>query len=359
MGGARPLDLSVDEIHHILRTGYGLTPEQVVVISGELATVCRVVAHGRNYAIKAMPVQDDEARHMRWQTDVMQRLASRGLPIPAVTADVGGRALHEYARGGVVVLVQLTDWLSDPPLSDVAVDRPLLRAVGEMAAQVSIELGGLEPPSTTSHPWELVRTRESASAALEEVADASVARLVREALNVFDRRLAPLLPDLPWCVVHHDLHDSNLLVGVSASGQRGITGILDFGDLVRGPRVAELAVAAAYAARHTQDPRGALIDVAVGWSSRLDLTRDESRSLLPAAIARLAVNVAIWASRMSGPRADYARARVNGSSGALACLLEVEPSSFQSDLVDAVADAREVSPARSAPLWQRRPTSFD
>ena len=347
---ACPLDLPVDEVRRILRTGYGLEAERVDVVSGELATVCRAVAHGRTYALKAMPVRGADVHHVRWQTDVMRRLANRGLPVPALTADVKGSDLHEHVRGETLVLVQLTDWFSDPPLHDVEVDRPLLRSVGETAAQVSIALEGLEPPVPSTHPWELVRTRESLIAALDEVRDVSVARLVRDALEVFDRRLAPLLPHLPWCVVHHDLHDSNLLVGSSPTGPRGITGILDFGDMVRAPRVAELAVAAAYAARNTEDPRGALIDVAAGWSSRLDLTPDESRALLPAAIARLAVNTAIWASRMSGPRAEYARARAVGSTGALAALLEVEPPPFHRDLAEAVADAhREAGPRGAAP----------
>lgn len=352
MSGPSPLDVPVDEIRHILRTGYGLDAEDVKVLSGELATVCRVVAHGRWYALKAMPVQGAEVHHVRWQTDVMQRLSKHGLPVPAVMPDLAGRALYEHVRGDVLVLMQLTEWLSDPPLGEVRVDRPLLKSVGETAAQVSMGLQGLEPPVPASHSWELVRTRESVGAVLDEVGDVRVAQLVREALDVFDRRLAPLLSHLPWCVVHHDLHDSNLLVGASPGGRRCITGILDFGDMVRAPRVAELSVAAAYAARNTTDPRGALIDVAAGWSSKLDLTRDEARALLPAAIARLAVNSAIWASRMSGPRASYARARVGGSTGALASLLEVEPRSFERDLAAGVADSHSGVSWKAAP---RRP----
>lgn len=339
MRGPQPLDVPVEEVRQILRTGYGLEADHVEVLSGELATVCQVVSDGRSYALKAMPVSGAEADHVRWQTDVMQRLARRGLPVPTVTPDRAGRALYEHLRADELVLVQLAEWLSDPPLGEVPVDRPLLVSVGETAAQVSLGLHGLEPPVPASHAWELVRTRESVGAVLADVGDVGVAQLVREAVDVFDRRLAPLLPALPWCVVHHDLHDSNLLVGTSPSGVRAITGILDFGDMVRAPRVAELSVAAAYAARNATDPRGALIDVAAGWASKLDLTQDEVRALLPAAIARLAVNSAVWAARMSGPRADYARARVGGSTGALASLLEVEPRSFERDLGGGIAES--------------------
>lgn len=340
MSGLDPLDVPVDEVRRILHTGYMIDADRVDVVSGEVATVCRVLAQGRSYALKVMPVQGAEVQHFRWQTDVMQRLSELGLPIPALTPDLTGRALYEQVRGDVLVLVQLTDWLSDPPLGKVEVDRQLLRAVGEAAAQVSIGLQDLEPPAAISHPWELVRTRDSVGAVLGEIGEVGVVGLVREALDVFDRQLAPVLPSLPWCVVHHDLHDANLLVGTSPGGRRHITGILDFGDMVRAPRVAEISVAAAYAARNSRDPRGALIDVAAGWASKLDLTPDEARALLPAAIARLAVNTAIWASRMSGPRAGYARTRASGSIDALTSLLEVEPRSFERELAAGVADAK-------------------
>lgn len=329
MSDVRPLDIPVDELRDVLRWGYGLSPDRMDVVSGEVATVCRAVVGGRTYAVKACPVEGDDVHLARWQTDAMQRLAPLGLPVPAVKPDLAGRALHEHSRGPVQVLVHVTDWLSDPPLVEVPMGRQLLRSVGETAARVAAGLDGLEPPAATSHPWELVRTGETLRSVIGDVRDVAVGELVRSALDVFDRELAPLLSALPWGVVHHDLHDANLLVGTGPDGRMQITGILDFGDMVRAPRVTELAVAAAYAARNCTDPADALHEVAAGWSSELVLTADEARVLLPASIARLAVNVAVWTSRMSGPRAAYARARVGGSAVALASLLEVEPRSFE------------------------------
>lgn len=332
MTGVDVLDLSVSRVREILERGYGLAVDDVAVVSGEVATVCRVTTHEGTYAFKAMPVSGDGAEALDWQTRVMTELRGLGLPVAPVVPDADGRLLHAYDVGGRHVLVQVSGWLSDPPLSDVLVDAPLLRAVGDMAARVSLALDGREPPVVTGHPWELVRTARTIRSVVGLIHDEDVTALVERAVRIFDELVAPALPDLPWTVVHHDLHDSNLLVGRDAGGRRAVTGILDFGDLVRGPRLAELAVAAAYAARNTDDPRAALLHVAAGWSAVRPLTDAESACLLPAAVSRLATNVAVWASRTRGPRASYATARMTGTHEALETLMTIGPAGFAEDL---------------------------
>jgi hydroxylysine kinase len=328
------LDMPIDEVEVVLRRAYGMDPTHIDVLSGELATVCKVDDAGRTLAFKATPADDGDDATLRWQTTAMQRLSLAGLPVPAVETDVDGHLLHEHVSCGRRALIQVTEWLEDPPLSDVAIDESLLRAVGEVAARVSRGLEGLEAPGPAGHRWELVRSGDSIRAALDDACHPDFAAQAQAGLRVFEEQLAPVLPRLPWTVVHHDLHDANLLIGTAADGDRCITGILDFGDMVLAPRVAELSVAAAYAARNTRHAKAALIEVAEGWANVIPLTPEEASALLPATISRLAVNLAVWASRMSGPRAHYAERRVSGSSQALETLLAVDPASFETRLLD-------------------------
>jgi hypothetical protein len=62
------------------------------------------------------------------------------------------------------------------------------------------------------------------------------------------------------------------------------------------------------------------------------LTPEERIGLLPAVISRLATNVTVWASRMSGPRAQYARDRMAGADETLEALLHTDPARFLADL---------------------------
>ena len=340
MTDAEVLDIAEGDVRGILRRGYGLSAPDIEVVSGEIATVCRVQVGPRVLALKAMPADDPASEALaRWQTEAMVKLWRSGLPVPETIRDGEGRELHPHHADGRLVLAHLTTWLPDPALSDVQVDTSLLGDVGRTAARVHLALRDLRrPPAPTEHPWELTRTAETLRTVVGQVADPLVVRLAGRAREVFEHRVAPHLAELPWSVVHHDLHDSNLLVGADAAGRRRITGILDFGDLVLGPRLAELAVAAGYAARSTADPATALIDVATGWSEVCALTPREQECLLPAVVSRLAVNATVWAARMTGTRAAYARSRVNGTVEALDRLLAADLDDFLRDLGATLVD---------------------
>jgi Ser/Thr protein kinase RdoA (MazF antagonist) len=297
------------------------------------------VASGpRLLAFKAIPAPGDAAALIRWQTNAMIKLGRQGLPVPGVQRDIDGQPLVERLRSGNRILIQVSEWLTDPPLLDVPVDPPLLRAVGEVAARVNLALSDLTVPVPTRHPWELIRTGDTVRGLVDQVREPRLAALARRAVATFDQELAPLLARLPWTVLHHDLHDSNVLVGEGPDGRRVVTGILDFGDMTYGPRLAELAVAATYAARKSPDPESALLDVADGWAAVCPLTSQESLGLLPAVISRLATNVTVWASRMSGPRGEYARSRMAGADETLDVLLGADPAKFLEDLLGRLPD---------------------
>jgi Ser/Thr protein kinase RdoA (MazF antagonist) len=339
---AAVLDLPDGDVRRILLGGYGIAAADIATVSGEIATVCRVRSGPRLLALKVMPADDPAAEALiRWQTEAMVALSRSGLPVPTTIADGAGRFLHPHRADGRLVLAHLTTWLTDPPLSDVPVDTPLLEDVGRTAARVHRGLDDLGPPPASSgHPWELTRTAETIRSVMGRIEDPLAVRLTASALAVFEDRLAPRLPELPRGVVHHDLHDSNLLVRIDRAGRRRVAGILDFGDMVRGPRLAELAVAAGYAARHAADPRTALLDAAAGWSQVCALTSAERACLLPAVVSRLAVNAAVWAARATGTRAAYARSRLGGTTATLERLLATDPDAFEAAL------ARRLGPVR-------------
>lgn len=346
MSDAEVLDLTVDEIRSVLADAYGVIPDEVVVVGGEAATVCRIEAGQHRYAFKALRACGDVAAVLWWQSEAMVRLFGEGLPVPAVHPDTAGRMLHLSLLDGAPAVVQLSDWLDGPPLCAVDVDAEVCRQVGATAAAVSEALRRVPaPPVVVTHPWELTRTSECLRRALPGVADRHVRRLGADVAAEFETVLAPLLAHAPQVIVHHDMHDSNLLVGHDADGTPKVTGVLDFGDMVAGPRVAELAVAGAYVARNTADPARALLEVARGWCSVTSLTHAETAALLPAAIARLAVNACVWASRAHGSRAGYARLRSEATMPALEVLLAVDRAAF----------AHEASQLMRLPLQQRRP----
>ncbi len=326
----QPLDLSAIQVERLLRQGYDVTPQRIELLDAELATICRVLAPGGTLAVKVHRSGPDDAV-LRWRTEVLAGLAQADAPVPAVLAARDGSPVYASTVDGTPVVVVVESWLRGTPLYEAPVDDALLHCIGRTAATLATSLQDAPPPPpTTPHTWEASRGRATILAALPRVADAELRELALDAADVFAQEVEPRLEDLPRAVVHQDLHDGNLLVR-AALGEHLLThprcvGVIDFGDAVHGLRVAELAVAAGYAARTSPDPLHALLAVVRGWGPEPHLEDVEVSALAPLAVTRLAVNATVWAARATGTRSDYARQRSARTLPALRTLLAVDPS---------------------------------
>mgnify|MGYP006275213493 CR=1 FL=1 len=320
-------DLSPAEIREILIFGYGLTAETIDIVSGELATVARVRTQDKDLAVKALPGTESDGAVVEWQVHGMQVLQSHELPVPAITSTRDGDAVHRAHLNGRDIFSVVTDWVNDPALADVEVQEPLLYEIGELAARVNIALTNFAPaPTHISHEWEFARAGETLRQFIPRIPDAHIREIAEHMANRHDTAVVPLLSTLPQSVLHQDLHDSNLLIGTDSHGKQFISGILDFGDMMHGPRIAELVVAAAYASRHYPDPLHAITRVVTGWRNMRDITEQEMDVLWTGIVSRLALNVSIWSARTTGPRGSYAQARLQGTMPTLEKLLEVDQS---------------------------------
>ncbi|KAG0937998.1 hypothetical protein G6F31_015518 [Rhizopus arrhizus] len=128
-------------------------------------------------------------------------------------------------------------------------------------------------------------------------------------LDVFELAVLPALAALPSQIIHNDLSPSNILVDAAGSE---LAGILDFGDMVHAPRIAEIAIAASYQMAAAGNPLDVLSAVVAGYESVSALTPQERRHVLDLVLARLVQRMAIpsWrALRFPGNGAYILRSR--------------------------------------------------
>ncbi len=181
----------------------------------------------------------------------------------------------------------------------VARPRPMsvLEELGALLAQLQAALDDFEHPSLDrDFPWRL----ESAPALVRErlrELDPPLAKVVAETADRAARRLDAVADQLPAGIVHNDANDHNVIVAASPEGLR-LAGLIDFGDLARGWRVADPAIAAAYAMMDLADPLEAACAVAGGYASVASLSDAECRAFLPLAALRLCLSVCIQARQM-------------------------------------------------------------
>lgn len=132
---------------------------------------------------------------------------------------------------------------------------------------------------------------------VDQVQDVRVRAFVAEFLAKFTRYIAPDLLALPSQFIHADFSKSNLLVSPE-DGDR-VSAVLDFGDMVHAPRIADLAIAASYQMSDSNDPMAALDEVTQGFCSVSDLHQGELAHLLDMVVARLVARLVLTGWRAS------------------------------------------------------------
>ncbi len=159
-----------------------------------------------------------------------------------------------------------------------------LYRVGEFLARLNHALAGFSHPAAGHFmPWDstngLLFKRQ-----LRDLLPAEVQTLVAPALQRLEHEVFPQLPRLRSQVIHHDGHGANLLRASEASEQ--VVGIIDFGDMIYGPIICDLAVSLTDFMEAHYDPAAVAAAMCRGFHSVLPLQATETDLLLDLVIAR-------------------------------------------------------------------------
>jgi len=120
--------------------------------------------------------------------------------------------------------------------------------------------------------------------------------------------IAPGVRALPRFVVHNDLNDANVLLARGDSDEPVVTGLIDFGDILRSPRVAEVAIAGTYLLLGHSQPERLLAAMVAAYHAIVPLSPDELDLVWPLVLTRLAVSVTNAAQQRRDQRWDAAEA---------------------------------------------------
>ncbi|MCV2869416.1 phosphotransferase [Defluviimonas sp. WL0002] len=256
---------------------------------------------------------------VEFQTGALLHIAARdpALPVPRVVRSLDGRTGVPLPGGEIL---RLMSWVEGHPMHRVASGPALRRSLGTTAARLARALEGFDHPAAGHELLWDIRNAARLRPFLHTVTDARLRDLAALWLDRFEDEIAPALAGLPWQVVHADLNPHNVLTDPMG---RAVTGILDFGDMVRTPRACDLAVAASYHADPVR-PLETLTEVVAAWHSVLPLTGGEAR-LIPDLIAMrmvLTVVIAHWRAGLYPGNAPYILRNVPSSGAGLAALTE-------------------------------------
>jgi 4-aminobutyrate aminotransferase-like enzyme/Ser/Thr protein kinase RdoA (MazF antagonist) len=234
-------------------------------------------------AVVKLHAPDADPEVLALQDAALEHLHGEGAPRLLGHGRVDGR------------VARVLSWLDGRPWADAPAD---LEGLGRVVARIDRALAGFQHPAMRRRlHWNVLEAPEAARAV--DLLDDRRRALVED---VFARFAALALDGVPHQVIHNDANEHNVLVGEGGA----VVGLIDFGDLVWSPRVAGLAVAAAYAMQGRHDPVRAVVPVVRGYHEVAPLRPDELAVLYDLARTRLAMSVCIAARQhAAAPDNDY------------------------------------------------------
>lgn len=299
-------DISAVDAGTILAEKYGLTG-RLTELGSQQDRNFRIIVDDGAYVLKinraAYGTDELEA-----QNAAMKHLRAKGVRVPGLGQSLDGQEIMAFSLRGEPYLARLLEFLDGEPLTR----RKFLpvktrKAMGALVADVARSLADFRHPGLDrSVQWDLRRVVQVTEHMLPQVADAETRDHVRSALLAADRLVQARAAGLRMQAVHHDITDDNVVAKPDAGGVPIPGGVIDFGDVVYGWLVAELAVCCAALLHHADGDPFHILPAIRAFHAAYPLNEDEIAALWPLIIERACLLVASGEQQLSvDPDNDY------------------------------------------------------
>lgn len=202
--------------------------------------------------------------------------------------------LYRPAQDNASVRVRAYSYLEGTAGSKLAAQPQAWRALGSVVARLGKQLASFDHPAAHRQLlWDTCQVL-GIRPMLNALEDQAELRMIEEFLDIFEQKVLPVLSHLPRQIIHNDLSPSNLLVDPEGSIP---VGILDFGDMVYAPRIAEIAVAASYQMESSSEPISVLDALIEGYQAEESLSAQERMHVIDLVLARLVQRMVITSWR--------------------------------------------------------------
>jgi hydroxylysine kinase len=276
----------------IAREHFGLNA-QATLLTGERDQNF-VLRTGNRRVVLKVSHPDEDRGAIDFQTAALLRVAQvdPDLPTPRIIPARNGKSEAEVEdRDGATRVARVISFLPGIMSAQSPSSSRLRLAIGDKLAKLDKALAGFSHPADTFElSWDLGQASRLRPM-VADVANPTDRANAERALDRFDSAIAPVLPGLRHQVIHNDFNPFNILVSEDDPGT--ITGVLDFGDMIRAPLINDLAVATAYQVGRDGDPLAPVLEIVAAYSAVLPLTKEESDLLYDLIATRLTMNLVI------------------------------------------------------------------
>ena len=249
-------------------------------------------AGGRQVVLKIQSASEDPATidlHAQALRHVERRAPD--LPVARMVPTSDGELVPGVPIGGRVHPTRMVTYLPGKDFDGAGpVSERGLRAIGALIGGLAAALADFEHPAADAFmAWDLANGLAIDGAMRRNIGAESV-----RVLELADERLhraVDLMPSLPHQIIHNDGHTGNLLR--SHLGSDEVCGVIDFGDVVRTIRVADVAIAGESFAPTADDPAGVLAALTAGYHALHPLVDGEIAAIPDLVLVRMALTIVL------------------------------------------------------------------
>ena len=301
-------DVSVVDAGAILVQHYGLTG-RIVELGSQQDRNYRIDSDEGRFVLKINRAAYG-AVELDAQNQAMKHLRARGVRVPDIGRSLEGQEIMPFTLRGEAYQVRLLEFLDGEPLTRRKyLSRQTRDALGALVAYVCRGLADFRHPGLErSVQWDLRRVVQVTGHMLPQVGDSEMRERIRTALMEAEARMRQVAPDLRVQAIHHDITDDNVVARPDVNGVPIPDGVIDFGDLVYGWVVADLAVCCAALLHHADGDPFFILPTVQAFHAVCPLTSAELTALWPLIVQRAALLVASGEQQLSiDPDNEYVR----------------------------------------------------
>ncbi len=295
----------------------------------------KITGNDHNYVLKVYPDSADETDWLNAENLVLKRLSKEDeTKYPQPIANTSQDCLTIEKQDEISTAYRLLSFVEGAFFSTVDHTELLYFSLGEFLARMDESLLGFSHPAIKARkiPWDLqyFLTNEQFIPAISNHQDA---KIVKYFVLQFKQQVLPSIDHLRKSTIHNDANDQNLLT------QNGkVSGIIDFGDMVYGPLICEIAVALAYALMGKEETIKWTIPILKGYHKTIKLESKEIDVLYYLVAARLCTSVCNSAyHKIKHPESEYITISEKPAWELLKKWLTINPVDFSHKIKDALA----------------------
>lgn len=340
--------MNAEDAAGLFAAHYGLSGP-IVELGSQQDRNYRIDVAGGRFVLKITRA-DYATVELEAQNAALRHIASKpGTPrVPRVIAAVNGADIVFVTVRGQDYQIRLLDYIEGEPLTRRKHLPPVTNAaLGALGGRLALALSDFVHAGLSRDlQWDLRHAEPVVRHLLSAVQDAGRKERITRAMDATMQRLEALKPELRLQAIHHDVTDDNVVGQPNEHGQPIPTGVIDFGDIMNGWLVADLAVTCASLLHHADGDPFVILQAVKAFHAVFPLNDAELQALWPLIVARAAVLVASSEQQLAlDPDNAYVAGNIDHERTIFDVALSVPPALMEIAILQAVDRAADQTAA--------------